>query len=234
LTNGRILAESGKTSGIWDSSLSEVSTPTRILVPIYSGKHEWGQVVIHFTPLDQTRFLGFMVSPVILLLLFTGVIGFALYYFFLKRALRYLDPASVIPERVKTAMDIFSEGVMILDKNERIVMINSSFSEITETSQSKILGNKPSTLQWNFTNKNNIGHEYPWTDAINKSDTQKAIGLSLETSGGITRNFMVNSAPILDPDGNNQGVLTTFDDITKLERRNIQLSTMVEELKTIA
>ena len=232
LTNGRILAESGKTEGVWNSSLGETSTPTRVLVPIYSGKYEWGQIVIQFTPLDKIRFLGFMVSPVILLLLFTGIIGFALYYFFLKRALRYLDPASVIPERVKTAMDIFSEGVMILDKNERIVMINSSFAEITETSQSKILGKKPSTLQWDFTNKKIKDHAYPWTDAINKSDTQKAIGLSLKTNSGITRNFMVNSAPILDPDGNNQGVLTTFDDITKLERRNIQLSTMVDQLKT--
>jgi diguanylate cyclase (GGDEF)-like protein/PAS domain S-box-containing protein len=232
LTNGRVLADAGKTEGVWDSSLGETSTPTRVLVPIYSGKYEWGQIVIQFTPLDKINFLGFMVSPVILLLLFTGIFGFALYYFFLKRALSYLDPASVIPERVKTAMDIFSEGVMILDKNERIVMINSSFAEITETSQSKILGKKPSTLQWVFTNEKIKDHAYPWTDAINESDTQKAIGLSLKTNSGINRNFMVNSAPILDPDGNNQGVLTTFDDITKLERRNIQLSTMVEQLKT--
>jgi len=232
LSNGRILAEAGKTEGMWDNSLSQTSSPTRILVPIYSGKYEWGQIAIHFTPLDKVSFLGFMINPVILLLLFTGIVGFGLYYFFLKRALRYLDPASVIPERVKTAMDIFSEGVMILDKNERIVMINSSFAEITETPQSKLLGNKPSTLNWAFTNKNNENRAYPWSDAIAKSDVQKAIGLSLQTSNGINRNFMVNSAPILDPDGNNQGVLTTFDDITKLERRNIQLSTMVEQLKT--
>ena len=232
LTNGRILADSGKTEGVWDSSLGKTSTPTRVLVPIYSGKYEWGQIVIQFTPLDKIHFLGFMVSPVILLLLFTAIFGFALYYFFLKRALSYLDPASVIPERVKTAMDIFSEGVMILDKNERIVMINSSFAGITETSQSKILGKKPSTLQWAFTNEKIKDHAYPWTDAINESDTQKAIGLSLKTNSGITRNFTVNSAPILDPEGNNQGVLTTFDDITKLERRNIQLSTMVDKLKT--
>jgi diguanylate cyclase (GGDEF)-like protein/PAS domain S-box-containing protein len=232
LVSGRILAESGNTQGLWDSSLGETSTPTRVLIPIFSGKYEWGKLVIHFTPLAKKRFLGFMVSPIILLILFTGVICFALYYFFLKRALSYLDPASVIPERVKTAMDIFSEGVMILDKNERIVMINSSFAEITETFQSKLLGNKPSTMQWKFTNEKFKDHEYPWTNAISKSDTQKAIGLSLKTASGINRNFMVNSAPILDPDGNNQGVLTTFDDITKLERRNLQLSTMVEELKT--
>ena len=232
LSNGSIIAESGNTNGIWDKKLSDTSTPTRILVPIFSGKYEWGRIAIHFTQLDKKSFLGFMVNPILILLLFIGIIGFSLYYIFLKRALRYLDPASVIPERVKTAMDILSEGVMIIDKNERIVMINSSFSEKTDTLQSKLLGNNPSVLQWNFTNNNIEDPIYPWTNAINKSQTQKGIGLSLKTNSGFTRNFMVNSAPILDPEGNNQGVLTTFDDITKLERRNIQLSTMVEQLRT--
>ena len=232
LSNGHIIAESGNTEGFWASSSSNVSTPTRILVPIYSGKEEWGTIAINFTPIDKELFFGYKVNPLFILLLFIGIIGFALYYIFLKRALRYLDPASVIPERVKTAMDILSEGVMIIDKNERIVMINSSFSKKTDSLQSKILGNKPSFLEWDFTNKNIKNPEYPWTTAINKSQTQKGIGLSLKTKSGFTRNFMVNSAPILDPEGNNQGVLTTFDDITKLERRNIQLSTMVEQLRT--
>ena len=232
LTNGNILSEAGKTDGIWDSTSGDISTPTRVLVPIYSGKNEWGRIAINFTPLDKERFFGYMINPMFVLLLFIAIIGFALYYLFLKRALRYLDPASVIPDRVKTAMDILSEGVMIIDKNERIVMINSSFSKQTDTLQSKILGNKPSALQWNFTNKSIKDPSYPWTNAINKSQTQKGVGLSIKTENGFTRNFMVNSAPILDPDGNNQGVLTTFDDITKLERRNIQLSTMVDQLKT--
>jgi diguanylate cyclase (GGDEF)-like protein len=232
LANGNILAESGNTKGIWDAESGDISTPTRVLVPIFSGKDEWGKIAIHFTPLDKEQFFGFMINPVFVLLLFIAVIGFALYYMFLKRALRYLDPASVIPERVKTAMDILSEGVMIIDKNERIVMINNSFSKKTDTLQSKLLGNNPSALEWNFTNKNIENPIYPWTKAINESHTQKGIGLSLKTSSGFTRNFMVNSAPILDPEGNNQGVLTTFDDITKLERRNIQLSTMVDQLKT--
>ena len=232
LTNGNILAESGDTKGMWDDTTSDISTPTRMLVPIFSGKEEWGRIAIHFTPLDKEPFFGFMINPIIILLLFIGIIGFALYYMFLKRALRYLDPASVIPERVKTAMDILSEGVMIIDKNERIVMINSSFSKNTNTSQSNILGNKPSSLQWTFTNKNIKNPIYPWTNAVNESQTQKGVGLSLKTESGFTRNFTVNSAPILDAEGNSQGVLTTFDDITKLERRNIQLSTMVDQLKT--
>ena len=97
--------------------------------------------------------MGIYLNSIIVLLTFIGVIGFSLYYLFLKRALRYLDPASVIPERVKTAMDILSEGVMIIDKDERIVMTNSSFSKKTGTSQSKMLGSKPSSLEWTFTDK---------------------------------------------------------------------------------
>lgn len=232
LSNGNILAESGNTEGIWDSESGDISTPTRVLVPIFSGNKAWGRIAINFTPLDKERFFGFMINPIFILLLFIGIIGFALYYMFLKRALRYLDPASVIPDRVKTAMDILSEGVMIVDKDERILMINSSFSRKTDTTQSNILGNKPSVLNWEFTDNNIKEPNLPWTNAIRESHTQEGIGLSLKTDSGFTRNFMVNSAPILDPEGNNQGVLTTFDDITKLERRNIQLSSMVHQLKT--
>ncbi len=42
---------------------------------------------------------------------------------------------------------------------------------------------------------------------------------------------MVNSVPIIDGDGKPQGSLTTFDDVTELEKKNIQLVETVEQLK---
>ena len=231
LESGDIIAESGDSEGLWDSSLGKVSTPTRVLVPIYSGSKPWGKVAIHFTPLDEDMFFGYSLNPVLLLLLFIGLSGYALYHLFLKRALSYLDPTAVIPERVKTAMDVLAEGVLILDVKERIVLINRSFAEKTEISQSAILGKKPAVLPWTFTADNNDDSTYPWTKALTESSQQAAVSLSLQTASGKVRNFMVNSTPILDSEGNSLGALATFDDITKLEKQNIKLSTMVERLK---
>lgn len=231
LTDGKILVESGDASGLWDSALGHTSTPTRVLVPIFSGNNLWGRVAIKFTTLEEDYIFGYAVNPLVLLLVFIGFSGYILYHLFLKRALRYLDPTAVIPDRVRNAMDALAEGVLILDKNERVVLINSSFSEKTEIQQSVLLGNKPAVLPWQFVRQADQDNEYPWSLAIRDSIPQTAIGLSIVTNSGKTRKFMVNSTPILDADGNTQGALTTFDDITRLERRNIQLSTMVEKLK---
>jgi len=50
---------------------------------------------------------------------FLGFIGgaeFGGYYFFLRRALRELDPGRAIPERVKAAFDTLAEGELIRTK----------------------------------------------------------------------------------------------------------------------
>jgi diguanylate cyclase (GGDEF)-like protein len=44
---------------------------------------------------------------------------------------------------------------------------------------------------------------------------------------------MVNSSPILDDNGEAQGALATFNDVTELENKNVQLSELVEKLQSI-
>lgn len=221
----------GSSKNIWDASYGDVSTPTRILVPIFSGKEKWGRIAITFTPLGEGHFLGIPVNIYILFLIYIAVIGYTLYYLFLKRALHYLDPASVIPEHVKTAMDVLSEGVLILDDRGRIVLANKSFTQRTGAEQSSLLGKRPETLPWTFTNKNNKNDKLPWAGVINNSTAQTAVALSLNNKENEECNFMVNSSPILDEKGNIQGALATFDDVTRIERRNTQLSTMLDRLK---
>lgn len=221
----------GEIQGMWDESKGDVSTPIRVLVPIYSGDRKWGRIGIGFTPLGEETFFGISVNIFLLLIIFIGSSGFALYYIFLKRALHYLDPASVIPERVKTAMDVLSEGVLILDKKGRIVLANSSFSEKTGTSQESLLGKKPESLPWKLTNSKNKNINFPWVNVSNNAEKQTAIPVSLMKDYDHPRKFMVNSSPIIDAKGKTQGVLTTFDDVTKIEKRNTLLSSALDRLK---
>lgn len=221
----------GDTQNMWDKSQGDVSTPVRLLVPIYSGDKKWGRIGILFTPLGEDKFLGFSVNLFILLLIFIGASGFGIYYLFLKRALHYLDPASAIPDRVKAAMDVLSEGVLILDKKGKIVLANSSFSKKTGTNQSSLLGKKPEILSWSITNHKNKNTKLPWVHVRNNAEAQTAVAVSLINKGNHTQKFMVNSSPIIDSKGNHQGVLTTFDDVTKIEKRNTLLSTALDRLK---
>ena len=221
----------GDAHSMWDKSQGDVSTPVRLLVPIYSGDKQWGRIGIQFTPLDSEIFFGISVNLFLLLLIFIGASGFGMYYLFLKRALHYLDPASVIPERVKTAMDVLSEGVLILDKKGRIVLANSSFSKKTGTPQSFLLGKKPETLPWRLTNSINKDAKLPWVQVRENSEAQTAVAISLVNNNNHTQKFMVNSSPIIDSKGKSQGVLTTFDDVTKIEKRNTLLSSALDRLK---
>ena len=221
----------GDAQNMWDKSQSDVSTPVRLLVPIFSGDKQWGRIGIQFTPLGDEDFFGISINLFLLLLIFVGVSGFGMYYLFLKRALHYLDPASVIPERVKAAMDVLSEGVLILDKKGRIVLANRSFSKKTGTLQSSLLGKKPETLPWELTNTKNKNIKLPWVQVRESSEAQTAVAVNLVNSNNHTQKFMVNSSPIIDAKGNSQGVLTTFDDVTKIEKKNTLLSSALDRLK---
>ena len=53
-----------------------------------------------------------------------GLVSFPLY---LRGAMRCLDPSAAVPERVRTAFDTLSEGVLVLDVEGRIMHANKAF-----------------------------------------------------------------------------------------------------------
>ena len=65
------------------------------------------------------------------LVFFISGSGFVAYWLYLKKALRQLDPSSVIPEHVKAAFESLSEGVVVTDGQERIVLANEAFIKIS-------------------------------------------------------------------------------------------------------
>ena len=76
------------------------------------------------------------------------VAGFVAYMFYMKRLLRHLDPTAVIPPRVQATLDVMSEGVLLLDQNERIVLANSTFADQIDRPTETLLGVKASDLGW--------------------------------------------------------------------------------------
>jgi len=53
------------------------------------------------------------------------------YYLYLRRALQYLDPTAVIPERgIRLAFDRLGGRLLVLDLKGRIVLANSGVSTL--------------------------------------------------------------------------------------------------------
>ncbi|GAG93595.1 unnamed protein product, partial [marine sediment metagenome] len=199
-------------------------------VPIFKDSSLWGTMEIRFREIGSQSRWGVLSNPFIRLLLFVGAAGFMTYLLFLKKTLRHLDPTSVVPERVKLALDTLTEGVILLNKNERIVMVNSAFARRTGQSAASLLGKDPSELKWIGPESEGSPGTLPWTQALQKGERQDAVPLALPTKEGV-RNFLVNAAPILDAKEGKRGALATFSDVTQLEERNTQLKEMLDQLE---
>ncbi len=228
---GAILVRVGDHEKHWAGVLDERSTPEHVRIPIFEGANRWGSLEVSFTPLVAKGFSHILTHPLVRLVFFIGVVSFVVYWIFLRRSLAHLDPASVIPERVKLALNALSEGVVLNDENGRIVLANTAFEQRVGAGDSSLLGRKLSDLDWTVPGSSQAAPSLPWTAVMLDGQRQTGVALSLPTGKDTTRTFMVNASPIVDDGGNKKGVLTTFDDVTELEKKNEELKKMLQMLE---
>ena len=128
-----------------------------------------------------------------------------------KRTLRHLDPSAVVPKRVKAALDVLAEGVVLLDPQGFIVLANTAFGERVGRPSSSLLGQALSDLPWEAASPDIT--DYPWHIAEETGQPAAGSRLILAQPLGEAKRFLVNSAPIIDDQGRVRGVLTSFDEI---------------------
>jgi diguanylate cyclase (GGDEF)-like protein/PAS domain S-box-containing protein len=223
-SNGRLLAASRDHRMHWDPDRPEGSTSTHVRVPVFKDGARWATIEVRFMRAGPEGVLGTLWHrPLIRLVLLVSAVGFVVYLIYLRRTLRHLDPSAVIPARVRTALDVMAEGILLLDQDERIVLANAAFGARLGRSPDKLMGVKVSTLGWKRTSSPEALESFPWADSINLSLTSTGTTLRLETSPGELRVFVVNSSPVLDGWGRPKGAIATFDDVTELERKTVEL-----------
>jgi diguanylate cyclase (GGDEF)-like protein/PAS domain S-box-containing protein len=228
---GTLLMETGEHKSHWKDKGSEISTGTNILVPIFKNETRWGTFEVGFKPVYPGGIAGLLAYPIVRVVVFIVPLAFLGYFLLMKRTLRYLDPASVIPERVKSALDAFVEGVVVLDKNERIILANKSFSEKIGKPAASLIGCKASELEWISPKSQETPQALPWQQVILNKQSQSGVPLSFASAPDGICKFMVSGSPIKDDAGAIRGALATFDDVTELEKRNDQLQEMFKALQ---
>ena len=231
-TDDIIRADAGNHKIHWRDIPFDKSTITHTQVPIFKNNARWGTVEIRFAEDEPESTFQSLTSPFVMLAIYMFLAGFAGYVIFMRRTLKHLDPGAVIPERVKAALDILTEGVVLIDSQQQVVLANTAISGKLGLDSSELLGVDLSTLGWSVPHSEDTETaEYPWQTAMEGGDSQIGTRLRLER-GEYNRTFMVNSSPILDDKGKAQGALATFDDITELEEKNLQLRDIVNELQS--
>lgn len=231
--NGDTLASAGDHGTYWESPGGNNSTPTHAQVPIFSGDDQWGTVEVSFakTALD---FSGLMEDPLVRFLIFLALAGFSGYMFFMKKSLKHLDPKAVIPERVRSALDLLAEGVVMVDKKNDIVLANLAFASKVGKEVDSLLGQSLSKMTWHSNDvkaKRIRERNLPWAKAMKETATQTEALLTLTTEGDERRAFSINSSPIMDDGKNIRGAMATFNDETALQQANSVLVDMMDKLK---
>jgi len=228
LQDGRILQQIGDHDRHWRLQPNDKSSADNIYVPITSGGKTWGQVEVSFA-----RPEGLLGSIRLHPLPYATLVAFCFNAFtfrwYMGRVLTYLDPSKSVPTHVRSTLDTFAEGVVVLDDENRIVLANESFTNQVGKTVEQLQGKDVDTLSWKFDAEQ---PKTPWHCAAANNDDGRTIGvkLSLNLDEECERTFLVNTSAILSDKGKKRGTIASFDDITLMENKKQELNRMLAEL----
>ena len=228
--DGRLLVEVGDHAENWKPDASGCSTDSQMFVPVLDGTEEWGTIEVRFRPLSGTGVMGIVREPLILLAVFFVGASLIAFYVYLRKVLQQLNPSKAVPPRVRRALDTLAEGLLVLDKNERIVHANKAFLEKCRHDSDDLIGRSISQLPWTARNSDRQGDVHPWRRALDDGQPQTGVLLDFVSDSSDPKTFIVNATPILDESGVRQGVLSSFEDVTPLEQKKEELSQMLDQL----
>jgi PAS domain S-box-containing protein len=224
--NGFLITDIGNHDAHWRNAGSGADSALRVFVPIWSQDKKWGSVEIRFRPLTRAGWLGFMDSPYTRMILFVSLASAVSFLVYLKRTLQHLDPSKVVPPHVRAALDTLAEGLLILDQEGRIALANRAFAAVLGSDPDKLMATRAAQLPWEQDlpdEKHGAAAEFPWLLAVRENQPQRNRTLHLKDSGGARRTFIVNCSPVAGARGKARGALASFEDVTPLVEKEIEL-----------
>jgi diguanylate cyclase (GGDEF)-like protein/PAS domain S-box-containing protein len=225
--NGQRLLTIGDKSSSEPAADSREAAANQVEIPIYKGKVVWGKIRVSFQQINGEGWAKWFTTPIRLILCLT-ISTFFLTRLYLKRILHHLDPSSVIPDRVRSTLDTLAEGVLIIDTNSQIVLANKAFADKSGRTRESLQGMPVSDLNWTKLDKN---APFPWELAISQNAPQIGALLTMQSTPHHKCTFVVNTTPVLGADEKPRGAMATFDDVTSIEEKNLQLEEMLQALK---
>lgn len=200
-----------------DSSSSAPVLTQDVRVPIVQRNRAWGELVVEFRSAENGQRYQQLLSSRWAIIGFMSLVCFPLFYFFLGKVLKELNPSTAVPSRVRSALDTIAEALLVLDIRGNIVLANSAFIELTGQSMEQLLGQPARQLPWEKS------ESYIWEEALNGSTSTRHEKVRFTDLNGVQRSFIVNCSPVITAQDEVGGVLVSMDDITQLEKQEVQL-----------
>jgi PAS domain S-box-containing protein len=220
---GRLLVAAGDHARQWQPMDSPRAADSQIMVHLFAGSQPWGDLELRFEPLTSPGLLGILQTPLIPLLAFCSLLCFLGFQVYLHRVLRHLDPSQAIPGRVRSALDSLTEGLLVIDQNQAVVLANESFVKLLGRSNEQLMGTDVGAIAWLDDDGHPLAANQPWTLALQQGVVQRDRHLRLRDTSGAERSFVVNCSPVLGTAGKAGGVLISLEDVTLLQRSQVEL-----------
>jgi signal transduction histidine kinase/CheY-like chemotaxis protein len=230
--DGRLVVEVTDHQAHWGEAAGEPTGPHRMRVPLALNDRAWGAVELRFRGDDRSTLGAVLASPVLPLAAFVSAASFVLSLVYLRTVLRHGDGnrSGVIPDRVRATLNTVAEGVLVLDRNERIALANDAFAAKVGRPAEELAGCRASDLPWEALAGTRHTGPYPWVRSVAEGKTEMGALLGLLSRRAGLLKMSVNSTPIVGDDGACRGALATFDDLTPVENKNAQLLRLLRRL----
>nr|WP_236598738.1 response regulator [Ramlibacter monticola] len=227
--DGRLVVAIGEHARTWVAMDRPQAGDTQVQVTLYASSQPWGQLEMRFEPIAPQGLAGIVQTPLVILLSFVAFLCVPTFYVYLSRVLRHLDPSQAIPSRVRSALDSLTEGLLVIDQQQNIVLANEALTRLLGQSNHRLMGRNVREIPWLDDSGLPLGGQQPWTVALETAAVQRNVHLKLEDTDGRLRSFVVNCSPVLASGGRASGVLISLEDITLLEQSRVELRSAKEE-----
>jgi PAS domain S-box-containing protein len=226
---GRLVVAVGEHARNWVAMDRIHATDAQVQVTLYAANQPWGQLEMRFEPTAPHGLLGILHTPILILLAFVALVCIPSFYVYLSRVLRHLDPSQAIPSRVRSALDALTEGLLVIDQKQNIVLANEALTSLLGKSNERLMGRPVGEIAWLEDSGVPLAGRSPWGVALETATVQRDLHLKLEDTQGRLRSFVVNCSPVLASGGKASGVLISLEDITLLEHSRSELRSAKEE-----
>ncbi|MBH1987054.1 MAG: diguanylate cyclase [Burkholderiales bacterium] len=225
-----VAATAGHERG-WVQRADGRSTLNSVIVPLNEPDGRWGAVEVRYRDDPAaTGWRGWLGDSMLTLVLGLSGIGGLVYYFYLRRMLQHLDPSQAIPDRVRAAFDALAEGLLVLDSQHRIMLVNEAFTRLYPA-QGPLLGRPIHELAWLQQALSRVEGPAPWVQAIQRAQPVLGVSIHIEQADREPRHALMNCAAICDAKGVARGCVLTLDDVTELDRANARLRQAMAQLE---
>lgn len=204
-----------------------IRTDAPVTVPLWRGGREWGQLHFNYRTAHAVGWWDQLRQSPFGLMVFIGLISFPLFYLYLGKMLKQLNPSAAVPARVRSALDTIAEALLVIDSRCNVVLANAAFAELAGQSADSLLGAHAETLSW--VQDDEQQPVYPWQSAFETAEPTRHEMVGFLDSEGQRRKFIVNCSPVMGSQGKPGGVLISMDDVTLLEEKELLLRQSMEE-----